>query len=167
MKKIDNFYAICKGLVFRGWMSVESGQNIADGKLNEPSPKDLTTFKVIPEQSLDFCHFLTHSLIEICYSGENCNLKYVHSGNKQSQGEGSRCMSVLSELCDEYDITIELEAFAHDKSSRTARRLVAFYKRFGFAFNVNHIDREDVMDENELNDDYIYGIPMIRHPNAK
>ena len=74
-------------------------------------------------------------------------------------------MSVLSELCDEYNMTIELETFAHDKSPKTARRLVAFYKRFGFSFNVNHIDWGDIVNENELDDDdYIYGIPMIRYP---
>ncbi|NOI31816.1 hypothetical protein [Vibrio coralliilyticus] len=162
MENIENFYAICKGLVYRGWIAIDTIKGVADCKDNEATPVDLRNFQVIPDKSLDFCHFLSKSLIEIKLHEGKCHLKYLHSGNSQNTGEGSRCMTTLLELCDEYEMTVVLDAYDREQSVSNARRLVDFYNRFGFEFDSDHEDWKDTTLEELTDQDFLYGIPMIR-----
>ncbi|ANS87806.1 hypothetical protein VSVS12_04106 [Vibrio scophthalmi] len=159
MDKMENFYAVCKGLMFKGWLSVENMKHVANG--------DLINLNITPEQSKDFRHFLTQSLMEIAYSDSRLILKYLHSGLEQGKGEGTRCMMLLTKLCDEYELPIELDAYSGDKNADSARRLFAFYQKFGFNFNANHVDWKDVSCESDLtSEDFSYGVAMIRMPKS-
>ncbi len=158
---MKNFQAMCKGLVFKGWLSLDSVKKRAGGT----EEVTLSNLCVVPEQSKDFRHFLTQSLIEICYSNERCILKYLHAGIETNQQEGTRCMAVLTELCDQYELPIELDAYTSDRNVENAKRLYQFFKRFGFTFNRDHPDWKDADNENELKDeDFLYGVAMVRFP---